>query len=56
MIRNGAVGIATDYGLDGRSVGFRVPVGVRFLSYVIHTGSEAHPVYQICTGGFSPLV
>jgi hypothetical protein len=27
-----AVGIATVYGLDGRGVGVRVPVGVRFSS------------------------
>jgi hypothetical protein len=30
--RDNAVGIATGYGLDGRGVGVRVPVGGRFLS------------------------
>jgi hypothetical protein len=29
----GAVGIATDYGLDGRGVGVRVPVVERFLPF-----------------------
>jgi hypothetical protein len=32
MGRDGATGIATGYGLDGRGLGFRVPVGVRFFS------------------------
>jgi hypothetical protein len=30
--RDSSVGIATGYGLDGRGVGVRVPVGVTFLS------------------------
>jgi hypothetical protein len=30
--QDSAVGIATGYGLDGRSVGVRVPVGARYFS------------------------
>jgi hypothetical protein len=32
MSRDSAVGIATGYGLDGRGVGIRVPVGARIFS------------------------
>jgi hypothetical protein len=32
LFNDAAVGIATDYGLDGRRVGVRVPVGARFFS------------------------
>jgi hypothetical protein len=40
-----AIGIAISYGLDGRGVGVRVPVGVRFFAlHVVQTGSGAHPV------------
>jgi hypothetical protein len=43
--RESAVGIATGYGLDGRRVRVRVPVGIRFLSlYVVQIGSVPHPV------------
>jgi hypothetical protein len=43
--RYSAVGIATDRGLYGRGVGFRVPVRERFSPlHVIQTGSGAHPV------------
>jgi hypothetical protein len=47
------VGIATGYGLDGRGVGFRVPVRTRFFFFhVVQTGSGAHPAsYPIGTGG-----
>jgi hypothetical protein len=42
--RDSAVGIATGYGLDGRGVGVRLPVGPRFsLLRVVQTGSGAHP-------------
>jgi hypothetical protein len=36
--RDSAVGIATDYGLDGQEVGVRVPVGVRSFSSPRHPG------------------
>jgi hypothetical protein len=51
-----AVGIATGYGLDGRGVGVRVPVGQDFCLFrVIQTGSGAHPAsYPIGTGGSFP--
>jgi hypothetical protein len=32
MSRNSVIGITTGYGLDGRGVGARVPVGPRILS------------------------
>jgi hypothetical protein len=32
LSRDSSVGIATDYGLDGRTVGVRVPVGSRIFS------------------------
>jgi hypothetical protein len=56
--RDSAVGIATCYGLDGRSVGVRAPVRIRFsLLHVFHTGSGAHPTsYPIGTGTVSPEV
>jgi hypothetical protein len=39
-----AIGIATDYGLDGRGVGIRVPVRAKFFPlHVIQTGSGAQP-------------
>jgi hypothetical protein len=42
VIPDSAVGIATGYGLDGRGVGVRVPVGSRiFSSLVVQTGTEA---------------
>jgi hypothetical protein len=44
-----SVGIATGYGLDGRGVGVRVPVGSRI--FVVQTGSGAQPAsYPIGTG------
>jgi hypothetical protein len=54
--RDSAIGIATGYGLDGRGVGVRVPVGARFSPlHVDHTGSGAHPAsYPIGTWGSSP--
>jgi hypothetical protein len=42
--QNSAVGTATGYGLDGRGVGVRDPVGAGFSSrHVVQTGSGAHP-------------
>jgi hypothetical protein len=42
--RDSVVGIATDYGPDGRGVGVRVPVGSRiFTSPIVQTGSGVHP-------------
>jgi hypothetical protein len=53
-----AVGVATGYGLDGRGVGVRVPVGGRiYLLQVVQTGSGVHPTsYPINTGALSPGV
>jgi hypothetical protein len=54
--RGSAVGVVTGYGLDGRGVGVRVPVGVRFSPlHVVQTGSGAHPAsYPMGTGGSFP--
>jgi hypothetical protein len=54
--RDSAVGIATGYGLDGREVGVRVPVGARFAPlHVVPTGSGAHPAsYPMGTGALFP--
>jgi hypothetical protein len=41
-----AFGIAAGYGLDGRGVGIRVPVGARFYFHVVQTASGAHPATQ----------
>jgi hypothetical protein len=51
-----AVGIAIGYWLDGRGVGVRVPLGVRYsLLHVVQTGSGAHLAsYSICTGSSFP--
>jgi hypothetical protein len=43
--QDGAVSIATAYGLDGRGVGIRVPLGARFFLHIVQTGSEAHPTF-----------
>jgi hypothetical protein len=55
-IRDGAVGIATGYGLDYRDVGVPVPIGSRiFSSQSVQTGSGFHPTfYPIGTGGSFP--
>jgi hypothetical protein len=47
---------STDYGLDKRGVGVRVPVGSRiFSSHVVQTGSGAHPAsYPMGTWGSFP--
>jgi hypothetical protein len=37
------VGIATGYGLDGRGVGVRFPIGSSILLCRVQTGSGAHP-------------
>jgi hypothetical protein len=55
--RDSAVGIATGYGLDGRGVGVRVPVGSRFFS----TSSRpvlgpTQPPIQWVSGALSPGV
>jgi hypothetical protein len=52
MSRDGAVGIATGYGLDDRGVGVRVPIGSRIFSKrSVQTGSGAHPAsYPMGTG------
>jgi hypothetical protein len=46
------VGRATGYGLDGRGVGVRVPVGANVsLPHVVQTESGAHPAsYPVGTG------
>jgi hypothetical protein len=47
-------GIATGYGLDGRVVGVRVPVGSTILTtpHRVESGSGEHPVsYPVRTGG-----
>jgi hypothetical protein len=58
MERNSAVGIATGYGLDGRGVGVRVPVGsIIFFFHVVQTGSGTHPAsYPMGTGVIFPGV
>jgi hypothetical protein len=52
----GADSTVTDYGLEGREVRVRVPVGARFFSfYVFQTSSWAHPAsYPMGTGGSFP--
>jgi hypothetical protein len=53
---NSSVGIATGYGLDGRGVGVRVPVGTRFSPlHIVQTGSGAHLAsYPMGTVGSFP--
>jgi hypothetical protein len=50
-ICDSSVGIATGYGLDGRGVGVRVRVGVRFFSSPRRPDPAA---YQMDTGGPLP--
>jgi hypothetical protein len=50
MLLKSAVGIATDYGLDGRGVGVRVPVGPRLLF------SPRRPSYPMSTWDSFPGV
>jgi hypothetical protein len=38
-------GIATGYGLGGREVGVRAPVGALISFHAIQTGSEAQPTF-----------
>jgi hypothetical protein len=54
--RDGAVGIATRYGLDNRGVGVHSPFMVKnFLPHVLQTGSGAHQAsYSMGTGGSFP--
>jgi hypothetical protein len=55
MSRDSVFGIATGYGLDGRGIGVRVPVGVFSLLHVVQTDSGAHPAsYPMCTGSSFP--
>jgi hypothetical protein len=57
--RNKAVGIAIGYGLDGRGVAVRVPIGAIDFSLldVAHTGCEAHPAScPMVIGGSIPGV
>jgi hypothetical protein len=57
MSRDSSVGIATDYGLDDRMIGFRFPAGVGNFSlrHRVQTGSEAHPAFNPTgTGGSFP--
>jgi hypothetical protein len=58
MSRDSSVGIATGYELDGRWVGVRVPVGVRFSPlHVAQTGSGAHSAsYPAGAGSYFPGV
>jgi hypothetical protein len=58
MRRDGAVGIATTYGLDDRGVGVRVPVGSEFsLLHIVQTDSGVHPTfYPMGTRGSFPGV
>jgi hypothetical protein len=52
MGTDGAVGIASSYGLHGRRDGIRVPVGEDFSPlHVVQTSSGAHPAsYKMSTG------
>jgi hypothetical protein len=55
--RDGSVGIATVYGLDGRMIGIRFPaVAVNFfLRRCVEADSGAHPAsYSMVTGGSFP--
>jgi hypothetical protein len=53
--RDSSVGIAAGYGLDGRGVGVRVPVGDFSLLHVVQTGSGAEPAsYPMGTGTSFP--
>jgi hypothetical protein len=50
-----AIGIATDYGLDDRRVGIKVPVVSKnvLFPHVVQTGSGTNPAsYLMDTGGF----
>jgi hypothetical protein len=50
-----AVSIVTGYGLDGRGVGVRVPVGQYFSPlHIIQTGTGAHPASCPMGGGSFP--
>jgi hypothetical protein len=53
-IRDSAVGIATGYGMDGRGIEVRVPVGSKEFSllHVVQNGSGAHSTsYSMGTAG-----
>jgi hypothetical protein len=56
--RGSAVGIVTVYGLDGRGLGFRIPLGTYFSPFhVVQTGSGAHTAsYLMDTGALSSRV
>jgi hypothetical protein len=54
MSRVSSVGIGTDYGLDDRGLGVRVPVGVNIFC-VVQIGCGAHPAsYPMGTGSSFP--
>jgi hypothetical protein len=55
--RDSSLGIATDYGLDNRMIGIRIPTraGNFSLRHRVQTGSEAHPAsYPRDTRGSFP--
>jgi hypothetical protein len=55
--RDSSVGIATDYRLDDRMIGVRIPVEVGNFSlrHSVQTGSGAHSAcYPMGTGGSFP--
>jgi hypothetical protein len=53
--RIGSVGIATDYGLDDRMIGVRIPAGNYSLRHRVQPGTGAHPAsYKIGAGGSYP--
>jgi hypothetical protein len=55
--RNSSVGTATNYGLDDRMNGVRIPAGAGDFSlrHRVQTGSGAHQVsYPVGTGGSFP--
>jgi hypothetical protein len=59
MSRSSAVGIATGYGLDGREVWVRVPVGSRMLAlHIFQADSGIHPTSptEWVPGVLSPVV
>jgi hypothetical protein len=62
MTRDSSVGIATGYGLDGRGVGVRVPVGSRIFSsqhspdhFGTHPASYPMGTRSSLPGGKAPL-
>jgi hypothetical protein len=56
MSGDSVVGIATGYGLDGRGVGVRVPVGSRIFSSPCRPDRIWSQPNLLSNGGFSPEV